>query len=52
MEELRARLAFLDRAWIREADRRGVDGQTALTFFRREARRVSETPTPSLGVTR
>lgn len=52
MEELRARLAFLDRAWIREADRRGVDGQTALTFFRREARRVSETATPSLGVTR
>ncbi len=53
MEELRARLAFLDRAWIREANRRGVDGHTALTFFRREARRVSgETPTPSLGVTR
>ena len=39
--ELRAALAFIDDEWIREADRRGVDGRAALEFFRAEARRIA-----------
>ena len=38
--DLRAALAFLDDAWIDEADRRGVDGRAALAYFRSEAERV------------
>ena len=47
VRDLRSRLAFLDRAWIDEAIRRGVDGDAALTFFRDEARRVAAEGTAS-----
>jgi len=39
--ELRAMLAFIDEEWIREADRRGVDGPAALEFFRTESQRIA-----------
>lgn len=53
VQELRTRLAFLDRAWVDEANRRGVDGEASLSFFRQEARRIaSDTATPAEGGTR
>ena len=41
LDELRTRLAFIDNTWIREADRRGVNGRAALDYFRTEARRIA-----------
>ena len=41
LDELRARLAFIDDTWIRETDRRGVNGRAALAYFRTEARRIA-----------
>ncbi len=53
MAELRTQLAFIDRAWVDEANRRGVDGDAALAFFRSEARRVARaTSSPAVGAAR
>jgi len=41
VEELEANLTFVSDAWITEANRRGVDGQAALAFFRAEAKRIA-----------
>jgi len=41
LDELRARLASIDDTWIRETDRRGVNGRAALDYFRTEARRIA-----------